>query len=114
MGLSSLLVNAAFEYAGAHADEVMPPVPATETEQRRLDAEHAMGPAGDGEWDGLVLVHAQRDIERLWVAWGFVKDQTMGEWDEEGIMHIGMWRRIKLDRRRQSIIGPSPGEKWEK
>lgn len=52
---------------------------------------------GSNGWNGLVLVHAQRDVE----AWyrsvhGFVTDEDMGVWIEEGIEHVGMWRRLDL------------------
>ena len=50
----------------------------------------------DGEWKGLVLVHAQKEIERFWVALGFVKDEAMGEWWEDGIEHVAVWKRVKL------------------
>jgi predicted GNAT family N-acyltransferase len=48
-------------------------------------------------WKGLVLVHAQRDrtIE-LWKKFGFEIDEGMGKWDEEGMMHVGMWLRLPL------------------
>ncbi|KAF2148430.1 hypothetical protein K461DRAFT_271930 [Myriangium duriaei CBS 260.36] len=105
MGLSSLLVNAALEYATNHPDEILPPVSPTEMEHRRLEATTSSGLDEHDEWDGLVLVHAQSAIEKLWRAWGFVRDQTMGEWNEEGIMHVGMWRRIPVVRRRASVIG---------
>ncbi|GAM90828.1 hypothetical protein ANO11243_088730 [Dothideomycetidae sp. 11243] len=103
MGLSSLLVNAALEYASNHPDEIVPPVSPTATEQRRIETGAS---DNQGEWNGLVLVHAQSAIEKLWRTWGFVRDQTMGEWNEEGIMHVGMWRRITVLRRRGSIMGP--------
>lgn len=46
------------------------------------------------EWNRMCLVHAQTRIVRLWEKAGFVIDESMGEWDEEGIMHRGLWRRI--------------------
>ena len=49
-----------------------------------------------GEWKGLVLVHAQKEIERFWAGLGFVRDEGMGVWWEEGIEHVGMWRRVDL------------------
>lgn len=105
MGLSSLLVNAALEHVANHPDEVMPPMSPTATEHRRMETGQSPSSDDQGEWDGLVLVHAQGAIEKLWSAWGFVRDHTMGEWDEEGIMHVGMWRRLTVVRRRPSVIG---------
>lgn len=51
----------------------------------------------DDVWKGLVLVHAQADIENVWKKFGFEKDESMGTWDEEGIVHLGMWKRIQME-----------------
>lgn len=48
----------------------------------------------EAEWDGLVLVHSQVQVEGFWKKMGFVRDEKMGVWDEEGIMHVGMWRWV--------------------
>lgn len=51
------------------------------------------------EWNGLVLVHAQRDVEGWYRSvGGFVTDAGMGVWIEEGIEHVGMWRRLDLGK----------------
>lgn len=47
-------------------------------------------------WKGLVCVHAQEQVERVWAKWGFERDEGMGRWDEEGIGHVGMFRRLEL------------------
>ncbi|KAG6186117.1 hypothetical protein E4U36_000878 [Claviceps purpurea] len=47
------------------------------------------------KWDGLVCVHAQKEAIGLWEKWGFVIDEEMGSWREEGIYHVGMFKRIK-------------------
>lgn len=103
MGLSGLLLNAALDYATKHPWEIMPPLSPTATEQRRIE----FGSVGEeaAGWNGLVLVHAQSGIEKLWRSWGFTRDLTMGEWDEEGIMHVGMWKRIRVEKRRASLVG---------
>lgn len=49
-----------------------------------------------GKWNGLVLVHAQKVIERFWASCGFVRDGGMGEWWEDGIEHVAMWRRVMV------------------
>ena len=54
---------------------------------------------GDGkdEWRGLLcLVHAQKGVERFYTSCGFVGDESMGRWWEEGIEHLGMWKRVGL------------------
>ncbi|KAF4550637.1 Hypothetical protein D9617_16g014250 [Elsinoe fawcettii] len=106
LGLSSLLLNAALQYAASHPDEILPPLSPTAAEQKKLELEKE-GKGGEvvTRWEGLVLVHAQVGVERLWKAWGFVRDETMGMWDEEGIQHVGMWRRIEVSRRKGSVFG---------
>lgn len=52
------------------------------------------GPVGG--WSGLVLVHAQVAVEGMYQRLGFVRDEAMGRWEEEGIEHVGMWRRVQV------------------
>jgi predicted GNAT family N-acyltransferase len=48
-------------------------------------------------WKGLVVVHAQRDRSvAFWRRFGFVVDEGMGEWDEEGMVHVGMYRKVDV------------------
>ncbi|KAE8151729.1 acyl-CoA N-acyltransferase [Aspergillus avenaceus] len=58
-----------------------------------------------GEWErvvsdgfrgfrGLVLVHAQMSVVGLYEGLGFEVDEGMGRWHEEGIEHVGMWKRV--------------------
>ncbi|KAL8751433.1 MAG: hypothetical protein Q9199_006420, partial [Rusavskia elegans] len=46
-------------------------------------------------WNGLVLSHAQKDVQGWWGKMGFEADEGLGVWWEEGIEHVGMWRRLK-------------------
>lgn len=69
----------------------------------RLLCEEALGWAmrnvkelGEG-WQGLVLVHAQVGVEQIWERLGFKTDERLGRWDEEGIEHLGMWRKLDMD-----------------
>ena len=71
-----MLVDTSLQWAAEHAEEI-----------------------GGSEWKGLVLVHAQVSVEKVWAKMGFVTDEKLGRWDEEGIEHLGMWRRIELERR---------------
>ncbi|GLB09373.1 hypothetical protein AtubIFM57258_005291 [Aspergillus tubingensis] len=50
----------------------------------------------EGEWKGLVLVHAQVQVEGMYQRLGFETDEALGRWDEEGIEHVGMWRRVSV------------------
>ncbi|KIX07846.1 uncharacterized protein Z518_02500 [Rhinocladiella mackenziei CBS 650.93] len=69
-GFSRLLTEEAFRWLGAHKDEVAP------------------------GWNGLTLAHAQVDVEKLYAKLGFETDDKLGRWDEEGIEHLGMWKRV--------------------
>lgn len=71
-GLSKLLMQQAFEYLYDH--------------RRTIGA----------DWDGLILTHAQVSVESLYTKIGFVRDEKLGTWDEEGIPHIGMWKQLKI------------------
>ena len=42
------------------------------------------------------MVHAQKQVQGFWEKYGFKVDEGMGTWDEEGIEHVGMWRRIAV------------------
>lgn len=61
----------------------------------RWAAEHKDDICGE-DWKGMVLVHAQVSVEKVWAKMGFVTDERLGRWDEEGIEHLGMWRRVEL------------------
>jgi predicted GNAT family N-acyltransferase len=54
------------------------------------------GNVGQG-WEGLVLVHAQVSVERVWQKFGFRTDEKLGRWVEEGIVHLGMWKQLNLN-----------------
>jgi predicted GNAT family N-acyltransferase len=71
-GLSRKLTNEAFSWLSTHSEEV-----------------------ADG-WKGLVLCHAQIDVEKMYGKLGFVSDAKLGKWDEEGIEHVGMWKRVQI------------------
>lgn len=48
------------------------------------------------EWTGLVGLHAQVQVEKMYQRMGYETDHTMGTWDEEGIQHVGMFKRVNL------------------
>jgi len=99
--LGSLLINAALDWASQNQNAITPPISATAAEHRRLEGD---GGEADEDWKGLVLVHAQKSIEAMWMRYGFMKDESMGVWDEEGIEHIGMWKRLELRPVRKSSV----------
>lgn len=69
-GLCRLLTEEAFRWLATHRDKI-----------------------GYG-WKGLVLTHAQVTVEKMYAKLGFVTDERLGRWDEEGIEHLGMWVRV--------------------
>jgi len=76
----------------------------TAAEHRRLEL--GVGAEDDDYWRGLVLIHAQKSIaDKVWSRLGFVRDESLGEWEEEGIVHVGMWRRIELGRQQRRTSG---------
>lgn len=69
-GLSRLLTEEAFRWLAAHKSEVA------------------------ADYNGLVLCHAQVVVEKMYERLGFTTDEKLGRWDEEGIEHLGMWKRV--------------------
>ena len=74
-GIAARLVSGAMTWAGSHARELR-------------------GGSGEEGWKGLVLSHAQKEVVGWWAKMGFLLDEGMGVWWEEGIEHVGMWRRV--------------------
>lgn len=94
-GISKLLIETAFQFAKEHPNELLPQVDPTTLEQLKQD--------GIGmDFRGLVLVHAQTGVQKLWRRYGFETDESMGHWDEEGIEHVGMWRRLDVSGGRRA------------
>lgn len=92
-GLGRDLVETAVEWARRHPGEI-------EDAFSRVvrDCSPGGGVSGDVKWNGLVLVHAQVSVEGMYARLGFVTDESMGRWYEEGIEHVGMWRRVEVIR----------------
>ncbi|TID17710.1 hypothetical protein E2P81_ATG10686 [Venturia nashicola] len=106
LGLSKLLFNAAVNWASEHPSEIIPPKDPAEIEALKLE-----GKKEPDAWEGLVLVHAQANVQGLWEKFGFMVDTKMGTWIEEGIEHIGLWKRIPV---KGSLMNDkSLGEAWE-
>ncbi|RDI78852.1 hypothetical protein Vi05172_g11140 [Venturia inaequalis] len=91
LGLSKLLFNAAVNWAFEHPTEIIPPKDPAEIEALKLE-----GKKEPDAWEGLVLVHAQANVQGLWEKFGFTVDEKMGTWIEEGIEHVGLWKRIAV------------------
>ncbi|KAI4273223.1 MAG: hypothetical protein LQ337_004783 [Flavoplaca oasis] len=81
-GIAQTLIDESLDWAKAHAAEL------SSGEGKQL---------GDApQWNGLVLSHAQKSVQRWWGKMGFEVDEGLGVWWEEGIEHIGMWRRVEV------------------
>jgi predicted GNAT family N-acyltransferase len=91
LGLSKLLYNAAINWASTHPQEIIPPMSPAELEAHKLE-----GKKEPDTWEGLVLVHAQANVQGLWEKFGFVMDKKMDTWIEEGIEHVGLWKRLPV------------------
>jgi predicted GNAT family N-acyltransferase len=90
-GMAKILANAAITWAQQNPTFFNPSV--TELGLEKLGATKTNQiPV----WKGLVCVHAQKQVEKTWEKWGFKTDEGMGTWDEEGIMHVGMFRRLNI------------------
>ncbi len=81
-GIAQRLIDESLDWAKSHAVEL------SSDESREV---------GDvPQWRGLVLSHAQKNIKEWWGRMGFVIDEGLGVWWEEGIEHVGMWRRVEV------------------
>ncbi|PVH99666.1 hypothetical protein DM02DRAFT_629178 [Periconia macrospinosa] len=107
LGLAKLLINTTMEFAAKHPDSIYEPPSPTTAEKANL-----LGLSTDevASWNGLVMIHAQANLKHLWEKYGFAEEliNDKGEveiskephWVEEGIEHVGMWRRLHVDNRR--------------
>lgn len=89
-GIARMLVRAALEWLAATG----PTLAAGEGDTGDGHGGHN-GTRWEG-WKGLVCVHAQSQVEGWWAREGFVLDEAMGTWWEEGMRHVGMFQRIEL------------------
>jgi predicted GNAT family N-acyltransferase len=106
MGLSKLLINTAIEYAAKHPEAIRPPPSPTS-----LEFANQLGNGTEAclLWQGLIMVHAQVSVLPLWQKHGFAEElrdeqgnieiSKEEHWMEEGIEHVGLWKRLKLDSR---------------
>jgi len=104
-GFAKRLLDEALGYISQYPDMMNSQTPCVSdvTRREKIDEEgmydSVMQTCQHDDWNGLVLIHAQKSVEKAWAKMGFVKDETMGEWVEEGIDHVGMWKRIKVSRK---------------
>ena len=92
-GVAKILASAAMTWAQQNPTYFNPSV--TEMGMEKLGATRT---EQIPVWRGLTCVHAQEQVEKAWAKWGFKKDEGMGTWDEEGIMHLGMFQRLNIEK----------------
>lgn len=89
-GIAKVLANAAMEWAQQNPTFFNP---STESVGLKLSNTGELP-----EWKGLMFVHAQEQVTKAWGKWGFRLDEGMGTWVEEGINHVGMFKRVDIAR----------------
>ncbi|BDD57570.1 hypothetical protein MPDQ_007775 [Monascus purpureus] len=95
-GLVRPLLGAALDWARQNAKEIDAAHARVVKTYAGQDKERALTAS---KWKGLVLVHAQVNVEKMYERLGFETDTSMGRWMEEGIEHVGMWRRVDVEIR---------------
>lgn len=89
-GIAQMLVASALTWAQQHPTVFNPSITVSGLDNVTTEV------GGDiPVWNGLVCVHAQKQVQETWAKWGFKLDEAMGEWDEEGIAHVGMFMRLE-------------------
>lgn len=91
-GISKLLIETALAFAREHPYEVGP----------QMDLSEALHKGISMNFKGLVLVHSQVGVQKVWKRYGFELDESMGTWDEEGIEHSAMWKRVDVSNGRRN------------
>lgn len=91
-GISKLLIETALAFAREHPYEVGP----------QMDLSEALHKGVAMNFKGLLLVHSQIGVQKVWKRYGFELDEKMGTWDEEGIEHVAMWKRVDVSNGRRN------------
>lgn len=105
-GISALLINTALAFVRAQPYDLLPARDATQAVREET------GRGTGADFAGLVLVHAQTGVQKVWARYGFERDEGMGTWMEEGMEHVGMWKRVDVSsgRRRSKVwLGAAVG-----
>lgn len=82
-GFARTLIEEAVTWASTHKGDVV-------REWRDERGERVL-------WRGLFLAHAQVDKEGWYEGMGWRTDEGLGRWDECGIWHVGMWKRVVVE-----------------
>lgn len=101
--VARMLLHAAIKFAAEQPELLyIPPSPTT----RELVALNSPNSTRPLSWQGLVFIHAQLQLVPMWRKLGYsetlrdeqgnVEIDAEPRWVEEGIEHVGMWKRIKV------------------
>ncbi|KAN0079634.1 Acyl-CoA N-acyltransferase [Elaphomyces granulatus] len=85
-GLSRLLLQTVENWALSHADEI--------NSNSANSNSHQNQNKNIIPWKGLILIHSQVQVQSIYERFGYRVDESMGMWYEEGICHVGMWKRV--------------------
>lgn len=97
MGVADILIGKAVEFVIKNPDQIIP-----RYEAGRLESLKHTGAGVD--YKGLLLVHSQVGVQKVWKRHGFETDESMGTWDEVGIDHVGMWKRVDCSKARKKSL----------
>jgi predicted GNAT family N-acyltransferase len=96
IGVSKLLIDSALTMAHDYPHIISEPPSSSLAEGLR--AHLGLNLHMNTDWSGLVLIHAQIELQKFWTQYGFEVDEGMGIWEEEGVDHVAMWKRINLKK----------------
>lgn len=91
-GFARILVDTALDWAGKNPEEIEKAYLRTVQSHSHTQSQSQTAP----RWTGLALLHAQIQVEKMYERLGFHTDESLGRWMEEGIEHVGMWRRVDV------------------
>ena len=94
LGLGKMLLNRALNWAAGNPT-TLGLVPSDAIE-RQVTIGKLGGDISSLEWKGLVLAHSQKSAVKFYEEAGFVVDEELGTWVEEGIEHVAMWKRLQV------------------
>ena len=97
-GFAARLTQTCLDWAAAHASEIDRSAGSRGLDQIPVEADERLS---FRQWQGLVRIHAQIGAVRWYEGQGFELDKdekgkVRDGWDEEGIWHLGMWKRVDL------------------
>ncbi|KAI8932957.1 hypothetical protein NX059_010426 [Plenodomus lindquistii] len=116
LGLARLLVNTALDFATNNPEKIYSPPSPTALEKAQMQGSHR---EREITWQGLVMIHAQTNLKAMWEKHGFheellgedgeVEIQAEPHWMEEGIEHVGMWKRLPVEKRKRLSVSSTEG-----